>query len=201
MVHEGRMLVDGGLVNPVPISLARAMGADIVIAVDLNADIMRRNMKPLVARSSVRVTTSEVDLSRLEPEAAAWPDSTAAQEAQASAAQPPRQGWRARLRRSTTTTTVTANSTLDSPQARKERDPMRVPSLANVVMASVNIMQMRITRSRMAGDPPELLIAPRLAQIGLMDFHRAREAIDEGYAAARAMLPELRHWGVDIGAG
>ena len=201
VVHEGRMLVDGGLVNPVPISLARAMGADIVIAVDLNADIMRRNMKPLVARSSVRVTTSEVDLSRLEPEAAAWPDRAAAQEAQPPAAQPPRQGWRARLRRSTTTTTVTASSTLDSPQARKERDPMRVPSLANVVMASVNIMQMRITRSRMAGDPPELLIAPRLAQIGLMDFHRAREAIDEGYAAARAMLPELRHWGVDIGAG
>jgi predicted acylesterase/phospholipase RssA len=59
-----------------------------------------------------------------------------------------------------------------------------------------NIMQMRITRSRMAGDPPELVIAPRLSHLGLLDFHRAREAIDEGYEAAQAALPGLRHWGL-----
>ena len=195
VVHEGRMLVDGGLVNPVPVSLARAMGADIVIAVDLNADIMRRHMRPLETTSSVRVSTRHVDLAKLDPEMAVQAGLEQGPEEAA------RRGWRARFRRTTTTTTTTttvptaaAGSGLSSGVA----DSMRVPSLANVVLASVNIMQMRITRSRMAGDPPELLIAPRLAQIGLMDFHRAREAIDEGYAAARAALPELRHWGLNI---
>ena len=105
-------------------------------------------------------------------------------------------GWRERFR--TKLTSVKSVSAALQRNQEKEQDPMRVPSLVNVVMASVNIMQMRITRSRMAGDPPELLIAPRLAQIGLMDFHRARESIDEGYAAAKAALPELRHWGLDI---
>jgi NTE family protein len=52
-------------------------------------------------------------------------------------------------------------------------------------------MQDRITRSRMAGDPPDAQISPRLGHIGLMDFHRAREAIEEGHAATERMQPEL----------
>ena len=71
-----------------------------------------------------------------------------------------------------------------------------VPSLVNVVMASVNIMQMRITRSRMAGDPAEILIAPRLSHIGLMDFQRGRESIDEGYAATQLALQSFKDWGL-----
>ena len=189
-MRDGRLLVDGGLVNPVPISLARAMGADIVIAVDLNSDIMRRHMKPLVHTNSVRVTSSEVRISELEPE----PSMMGAMGEDLINTTGP--GWRERFR--TKLTSVKSVSAALQRNQEKEQDPMRVPSLVNVVMASVNIMQMRITRSRMAGDPPELLIAPRLAQIGLMDFHRARESIDEGYAAAKAALPELRHWGLDI---
>ena len=191
-MHEGRLLVDGGLVNPVPISLARAMGADIVIAVDLNSDIMRRHMKPLVHTSSVRVSSSEVRISELQPEPSIM-DEGALDEESINPAEP---GWRERFRMKLTS--VTSVSAALQRNQEKELEPMRVPSLLNVVMTSVNIMQMRITRSRMAGDPPELLIAPRLAQIGLMDFHRARESIDEGYAAAKAALPELRHWGLDI---
>src|SRR5258708_22138926 len=36
MIREGEVVVDGGLVNPVPVSMCRALGADIVIAVDLS---------------------------------------------------------------------------------------------------------------------------------------------------------------------
>lgn len=36
VIKNGEILVDGGLVNPVPVSVVRQMGADIVIAVDLN---------------------------------------------------------------------------------------------------------------------------------------------------------------------
>ena len=77
-------------------------------------------------------------------------------------------------------------------------DPARVPapSLLEVVLASVNIMQVRITRSRMAGDPPEVVIAPQLAHLGLMDFYRAEEAIAEGQRAAEKTLPFLQQLGL-----
>ena len=99
---------------------------------------------------------------------------------------------------------MTSVKTLSSSVIRKGRkeasedddyDEPQVPSLVNVVLASVNIMQMRITRSRMAGDPAEILITPRLSHIGLMDFHRGRESIDEGYAATQLALPALKDWG------
>ena len=42
--YNGRWLVDGGLVNPVPVSLCHALGADVVIAVNLNADILGKHL-------------------------------------------------------------------------------------------------------------------------------------------------------------
>jgi NTE family protein len=111
-------LVDGALVNPVPVSLARAMGADVVIAVDLSAGIVGRA-------------------------------------------------------------------------------PPRPPSMLNVVATSLDIMQVRITRSRMAGEPPDLIVAPRLAGVGLLDFHRADEAIREGERAMTAALGSLAVLGIE----
>ncbi|WP_374676547.1 patatin-like phospholipase family protein, partial [Ideonella sp.] len=146
--RDGRLLVDGGLVNPVPVSLARAMGADIVIAVDLNADILGRHLRKPGANGAAKP-----------PAEAPADDEEAA-------------GWLDRLQDGFA-------SLLPTP------DPARVPapSLLEVVLASVNIMQVRITRSRMAGDPPEVVIAPQLAHLGLMDFYRAEEAIAEGQRA------------------
>ena len=51
-----------------------------------------------------------------------------------------------------------------------------------------NIMQDRITRARLAGDPPDVMIGPRLGHIGLFDFHRAQEAIEVGARAAERAL-------------
>lgn len=183
--REGRLLVDGGIVNPVPASLARAMGADIVIAVDLNADIMRRHMLPLDA-PLVRGEAQE-DAAAIDTEQQELPLDDSHQS----------QGWMRRLQ-SSVKGAAAWQSVAAWRQGRQDRvsepKPPPVPSLLDVVMTSVNIMQMRITRSRMAGDPPELVIAPRLSHMGLLDFHRAREAIDEGYAAAQAALPALNSW-------
>jgi NTE family protein len=66
------------------------------------------------------------------------------------------------------------------------------PSLFEAVAASVNIIQDRITRSRMAGDPPEVLLAPRLGHLGLLEFHRASEAIAEGRRVAQRAIEELQ---------
>lgn len=159
---RGRWLVDGGLVNPVPVSLARAMGADIVIAVDLNADIMRRRTAP------VSLAVEEMGEDASAPTSRWW-----------------QKGWRSwRAGTGETEAIPPAVPTAAVPESE-------MPSVLDVAMNSVNIMQMRITRSRLAGDPPELLIAPRLAHLGLMDFHRAEEAIEAGRHAALLELPEL----------
>lgn len=156
---DGRLLVDGGVVNPVPTSLARAMGADIVIAVDLNADILHRHMQPLAVVQDAQEAEPPP-----EPEPA------------------PEEGWISRLK-------------FWAPSGAPAVAPLpRKPSVLDVVMTSVTIMQMRITRSRMAGDPPEVVVAPSLAHLGLLDFHRASEAIAEGRRAAQAALPQLRRF-------
>jgi NTE family protein len=72
----------------------------------------------------------------------------------------------------------------------------RLPSMLDVVAASINIMQVRITRSRMAGEPPDIVISPRLAHLGLLDFHRAQVAMDEGRRAAQASIPSLIELGL-----
>ncbi len=161
---DGRLLVDGGIVNPVPTSLARAMGADIVIGVDLNSDILQRHLQPLA------LTTAAAE----EEAPPATPDPAE------------RSGgdWMGRLK------FWGAGSA-----AQHQVAPLPPkPSVLDVVMTSVTIMQMRITRSRMAGDPPEVVIAPNLAHLGLLDFHRAEEAIEEGRRATEAALPQLQRF-------
>ena len=66
------------------------------------------------------------------------------------------------------------------------------PSMLDVMASSINIMQVRIARSRLAGEPADTLISPRVADLGLLDFHRADEAIAEGRVATELMLPMLR---------
>ncbi len=65
----------------------------------------------------------------------------------------------------------------------------KIPAMLDVVASSINIMQVRITRSWLAGDPPDVLITPLLADLGLMEFHRA---IDAGRRAAEAVIPQLQ---------
>lgn len=143
---EGSLLVDGGLANPIPVSLARAMGADVVIAVDLGSDIMGRHFR--------RTVTPE---------------------ASASAPQ-----WIRRLRE---------NLVAVAPEKTAEEPEM--PSMMDVLGTSMDIVLVRIARSRMAGEPPEVLVAPRLAHFRLLDFHRAKEAIEEGRRAVERVANNL----------
>lgn len=143
---EGALLVDGGLANPVPVSLARAMGADIVIAVDLGSDILGRRFRPAAA-------------------------------AEAPTTQPQ---WMLKLREN-----LAALTSENSP----EEPPM--PSMLDVLSASMDIVQVRIARSRLAGEPPEVLVTPRLASLRLFDFHRAKEAIEEGRRAVERVAHSL----------
>lgn len=146
-LKDGLILVDGGLVNSVPVSLARAMGADFVIAVDLSAGILGKN----------------IDFDQRKDKSN---DKSV--------------GWMARVQ-----------DGLDVMIAEFGQKEPSTLSMLDVITSSINIMQIRITRSRMAGDPPEIIVAPHLAHINLLDFHRAKEAIKEGEQAMNATLPLL----------
>ncbi len=154
MRHEGRWLVDGALVNPVPVSVCRAMGAQMTIGVNLNADLIGKARRPGTDFLSV----AGFDL--LEE-----------------------------LREGTKTAPGSALGGLT--RRIFKRQPSK-PSLFGVMVAALNIVQDRITRSRLAGEPPDVHIAPRLGHIGLLEFDRADEVIAEGEAAVERVLPDLR---------
>lgn len=119
--RDGRVLVDGGLVNPVPVSLCRALGADFVIAVDLSSQLVGHYMRPVEA----------------------------------------------------------------------EKTGVVMPGMLEVMTGSLHIMSTRITRSRLAGDPADVVIMPRLGHLGQLDYHRARVAIDEGRDATAVLTPQI----------
>ncbi|MBS0352704.1 MAG: patatin-like phospholipase family protein [Proteobacteria bacterium] len=160
--QDGRLLVDGALVNPVPVSLARAMGADLVIAVELNSDVVGwawRNRPPAgKGGSSGNGNGNGVPH---------WSRKLLA-----------------RFGRN-------GNGDNDDGQA-PAIDGEELPSMLSVMQDSISIMSVRIARSRMAGEPADVLISPRLAQLGLMDYHRGAEAIAEGEAAVEVALPAIR---------
>jgi NTE family protein len=158
--RNGQWLVDGGLVNPVPVSLCRSMGADIVIAVNLNADIMG---KPRLCRIA---DPPNGDRNGVNPKAMGK--------------------WTAFLNQAAHQKNLALFRQLFQEQ------PGRGPSIFDVLTASVKIMQDRITREQLAADPPDILVVPKLAHIGLMEFNRAAESIEEGKRAMDLMIPMLR---------
>jgi NTE family protein len=149
-----RWLVDGALVNPIPVSVCRALGANLVIAVNLSSDIFGRGTV---------VQDDETD----DPPA---PE----QAADVSTAVLSGTDARKILRRQL----VGGN---DGP-----------PGISSVMVEAFNIIQDRIARSRLAGDPPDLMINPKLGRIGLFEFHRAAEAIDAGHQVGKRMVAEIQ---------
>ena len=161
--RNGQWLVDGGLVNPVPVSPCRAMGAEIVIAVNLNSDIMGKPRLRRMADPSIRNSNSKNGVSS------------------------PAQGrWAAFLNQTAQQRNLTLFRQLFQEQ------PERGPSFFDVMATSVKIMQDAITRQRLLADPPDILVKPKLAHIGLMEFNRADESIEEGKRAMDLQLPMLR---------
>jgi len=158
-------VVDGGLVNPVPVSLCRAMGADVIIAVNLNGDI--------VGRHGVRKINPDASLEK--PEAPATVPNADAGEYNL-------------LDRLTTSLRERASPIFTEWFGRNVDD---TPSLANVLAGSINIMQDRITRSRLAGEPADIVLTPQLSHIGLIEFQRADEAIAEGHACVERMQSQI----------
>ena len=148
-----RHLVDGALVNPVPVSVCQALGARLTIAVDLHADLIGKAAKPGTNFQTVAGfdVFDEKDVPKEEQKRFS-------------------SGFAKRLFR------------------REENNP----SLFGVMMSALGIIQDRITRSRLAGDPPDVHIKPRIGHVGMLEFERADELIKLGEEAAERAIPKIQ---------
>ena len=144
---HGRWLVDGALVNPLPVSLCRALGADVIIGISLDGDLIRRpnnflkdvptpNETPEKHSSWLRWLTANLPGGKL---------------------------------------VKAAVSSEDNPE-----EPIGRPSYTDVIAGSFFIVQDFVSRVRLAADPADVLLVPDVSDIGWMDFHRAKDAIDAG---------------------
>lgn len=129
---EGRWLVDGALVNPVPVSVCRALGADFVIAVRFDVNGC------LSVDAHSHALANGADLVDVVP----------------------------------------------------KRDVP--PSAMGSMLAAINLVQDRMTRSRLVADPPDISISVRVGHIGLMDFNRAPEMIELGRQGVRRVRTDLQ---------
>jgi NTE family protein len=155
-----RWLVDGALVNPVPVSAARAFGAEIVIAANLSSDVFTHSTTIYSHGPSAEVTVAAAPEPLIE-------------------VPPPKRGF----------------GKFFSPERTVKREFFGGggrPGISTVMVDAFNIMQDRITRARLAGDPPDLLISPRVGQIGWFDFHRADDLIAHGARAAERAIESIQ---------
>lgn len=150
---NGRWLFDGAIVNPIPVSVCRALGARYVIAVNLNFDIL--------GRGSI-VPSPHMHYDDIEEE----------EEIVETPIEQPR-GMRGLLQR----------------QIFGRGDG--APGISTVMVDAFNIVQDRIARSRLAGDPPDAMVSPRLQDVGLFDFHRAEELIERGEHAVERQIDDI----------
>ena len=151
---NGRWLMDGAFVNPVPVGVCRAMGANLVIAVNLHhLGISRTALTPLEA--------------------------TAMESRPAEAVVEPPKKMRIPILRNW------------RHQLFNKGNGSSAPGISRVLLEAFNVTQDRIARARLAGDPPDVIITPRLGAMGLFDFHKSKMAIAEGYEATMRQLDEI----------
>jgi NTE family protein len=138
------------------------MGAEIVIAVNLNGDVVgkhRRNREKEIAEARQQESEAEIEL---------WDRFVTLFK---NSVESKKETWLKEL--------------------LGEKDNM--PGMFEILAGSINIMQDRITRSRMAGDPADLMLSPRLAHIGLLEFDQADEVIAEGRESVERMQSALEY--------
>jgi NTE family protein len=157
---DDKWLVDGGLSNPVPVSVCRALGADVIIAINLNGDLLGRRFEAQPDASAP--TASAVPHELFDRVLNHLPPAMRDQAAQ-----------------------IAQQLLTKQPSA---------PGYFDVLANSINIMQDHITRTRLAGEPPHVMLLPRLRDMGLMEFDRAKEAIAEGRVCVEQALPMLRRF-------
>ncbi len=166
---KDRWLVDGGLVDPVPVGIARATEADIVIAVDLNSNIVSRRNHPPANNENENQNEEEKEE---KPKKENHP--------------------RGEMVKKLSAVYENAESNFKKKMSDFLGTDPSMPDIMETLTNSVSIMQERITRINLAVDPPDILIQPRLGEMKMMDFNNVEHAIEEGYIGVKEKIEDIR---------
>lgn len=153
---NNRWLVDGALVNPVPVSLCRALDAEFVIAIHLN--------------SQINVQAPKIPPQDMAPQGLA--EQVEHEERAMEHESDEQHGFKNFL--------AQGQSYFDNFKQKFKKEHQS-PGLLGVMAGAIDIMQERVTKARMAGEPPDILLQPKLGHIGILEFERGKEAIEVGY--------------------
>lgn len=151
IAYNDRWLVDGAVVNPVPVNLCRQLGADFVIAVNLNADFRPLQIARETAKHEETQEKNEHFFKKSQDVVRQW----------------------------------------FSPEPKD--NSKHAPGILSVMSSSLEILQARVTRSRLAGEPPDILIEPTLTDVGLMEFHRCAELCETGEQVVKRLAEQIRY--------
>jgi NTE family protein len=163
---KNRWLVDGGLVDPVPVDVARATGAEVVIAVNLASRIVSR-----------KKWTNPAKPVRLKP-----PGHQENKDEE----------QKSELIRKLAEFYTASESSLKHKIREILKKESAVPDIMEAVTNSINIMQDQITRINLAVSPPDILIQPRLGGLKMFDFDHVEHTIEEGYIAVREKMEDIK---------
>ncbi len=171
--HQGCYLADGGIVNPVPVDVARDLGATFVIAVNLN---------------HAHLELAEVEA---EPSAASYakPQADPNSEVEPDAGEPP--AWLVAIKEKYESVKVGVSSKLETWLGSSEETQVE-PNIFDVIGTTLNIMEQRITVANLEVHQPDLLLQPHLSAYGIFDFHKAQELIEIGYAATTPHIGAIK---------
>ncbi|MGQ9866261.1 MAG: patatin-like phospholipase family protein [Pseudanabaenaceae cyanobacterium] len=165
---DGVYLTDGGIVNPVPVSLLAEMDAEVTLAVNLNARSALPAANPSAPAAAEAAEEAELTAEEGEPSLLQqWRQTYASwQETLQSTVQAKLEAW------------------LPSPTAE--------PTIFETIGATLNLMEQQIAQARLAECPPDWLLEPDLQTVGIFDFHCAADLMRAGYRATQTVLPQLR---------
>lgn len=164
---DGKWLIDGAVVDPVPVGIARAMGADVIIAVDLNARIVSHHRGGLSSEKNKKDGSLFV-----------------------------RQTSKEELKRHPIINKISAylgniENLFKDKNNSLQQEVASTPEIIETVMAAIGIMEERITRMNLTVDRPDILIQPRLGEMKMMNFDQVAHAIEEGYTGAQEKLEDI----------
>ncbi|BFT30373.1 patatin-like phospholipase RssA [Alteromonas sp. D210916BOD_24] len=183
VAHGDRWLVDGAVVNPVPVNLCRQLGADFVIAVNLNADFRPLKLEKLRHDHEENQRKTEDFFTKSQNVLKQWFTPESKQEEKDA---------------ENKTDESIASEVIEKVEEELTEVPPKVtkrnpPGIMSVMSSSLEILQGRVTRSRLAGDPPDILIEPQLPDVGIMEFHRAAELCVKGEETIARLAEQIKY--------
>jgi NTE family protein len=202
---QGRFLVDGGIVSPVPVHAARMLGADIVIAVNLAAEMSSRTYISTVKdtakqfqaleKSQINEKSFFENLLNTKHLGAGIPEflKDAIEKGKilvGERTQALEQWFDEKIERGRAA--LSERPSFFSEWLIKEDGSADLPDIFSVLFNSINIMQFEIAKSSLKQHPPDILLSPELGKVRLLDFDKVEECIQEGERIARTALPEIK---------